>query len=92
MDLCHSRYRIFGKVNLTLLKRIEETLRDFIDNSDVMNILRERIRVALSLSIKNDCATEIELFSIGNICEIKGTKVYILNTKTGNLYYRNIKT
>ncbi|KAI4290939.1 pre-mRNA-processing factor 8 [Pancytospora philotis] len=88
LDVCYLQYAVHGCCSEELRQSIIEALQRFGEQNTSMRILRERLRLALSLSLPDSIATAAELFSIGAICEVCGDSVFVLNLRNGNLYWR----
>lgn len=90
IDLCYLRCAVHGCYNDDIKGEIEKAVGVLIKKSNVMQILRERLRVSLSLSLSDSVVTEADMFNVGLVCEVSGGDVFILNVKNGNLYYRSL--
>jgi len=92
LDLCYTCYAIYGCSPPSFKSRIAAALDRFMGGDRAVEILRERLRVALSLRLPNVELSECELLNFGFICEVHGDSLYLLNPRNGNLYYRSVQS
>lgn len=90
VDLCFGTFCIYGYCNESIYDGISTKLAKFIEEDQLMQIMRERIIKTLTLEIKNTNLMDVEVFTTGYICEFNSQSIFILNTKTGILYYKEV--
>lgn len=90
LDLCYSHYSFYGHCNMAICDRLSSAMADFVQHERLLQIFQERLRISLGLTRAVGAMCPIDTFRTDLICELYGSALYMLNPKTGNLYFRRM--